>query len=325
VKPHRRRDAAGTEAAGRVCPIDYVYPPSALNRAPELETDVLYVIGGLYGNLAALSEIERLAAHESGPVTIVFNGDYHWFDAEPAWFAEIERGVARHTTIRGNVETEIVRPDDAGAGCGCAYPADVEQALVDRSNAIHADLRSAAGGIAEHFPHLPMHRVARVGRLRIGIVHGDAGALAGWRFAHDALDDSANTRWLDDVRAQSQVDIFASTHTCLPALRDFALPSGRLTMINNGAAGMANFAGTTHGLITRIAIRPSPHSSLYGLVRDTIFIDAVAVEFDLAAFLTRFDQRWPVGSAAHLSYRRRIVAGPSFTVAQARGEARPAA
>jgi hypothetical protein len=324
VNSHRVLRAAEIEAAGRVCPADYVYPPSALNREPDLDADVLYVVGGLYGNLAALGEIERLAARERGPVTIVFNGDYHWFDAQPAWFAEIERGVARHYTIRGNVETEIARPGDVGAGCGCAYPADVEQALVDRSNAIHAELRRAAG-MAEHLSRLPMHRVARVGSLRVGIVHGDASALAGWRFAHDALDDIANTPWLDDVRAQSRIDIFASTHICLPALRDFALPSGRLTIINNGAAGMANFSGATHGLITRIATRPSPHVPLYGTTRDTVFIDAVAVEFDVATFLARFTARWPEGSAAHLSYYRRIVAGPSFTVAQAKGEARPAA
>ena len=59
-------------------------------------------------------------ARENGPVTIVFNGDFHWFDTEPAWFAEIERGVARHHVLRGNVETEIARASDIGAGCGCA-------------------------------------------------------------------------------------------------------------------------------------------------------------------------------------------------------------
>ena len=34
---------------------------------------------------------------------------------------------------------------------------------------------------------LPMHLVAAVGDSRIGIVHGDGWALAGWRFAHDSL------------------------------------------------------------------------------------------------------------------------------------------
>ena len=68
VKPARcprtrsRREHA--ERAGRMCPADYRYPPSVFDRPPELAADVLYVVGGLYGNLAALDEIERLAARE---------------------------------------------------------------------------------------------------------------------------------------------------------------------------------------------------------------------------------------------------------------------
>jgi hypothetical protein len=308
--------AAGS--AGRICPADYRYPPSVLNGAADLAASVLYVVGGLYGNFAALGEIERLAARERGPVTIVFNGDHHWFDAEPHWFAEIERGVARHQVIRGNVETEIARASDVGAGCGCAYPESVDAGTVTRSNAILDDLRGAAPEAAAHLAALPMHRVATVGGLRVGIVHGDAASLAGWRFAHDALDDPGNTSWLAEIRASSGIDVFASTHTCLAALRDFTLPQ-RLTVINNGAAGMGNFAGTTFGVISRIAIRPSPHPTLYGIARDGVFIDAVAVEYDVGLFLARFDKRWPPGSAAHTSYRRRIIAGPRYGIAQAKG------
>ena len=135
--------------AGRMCPADYRYPPSALNRAPDLTANMLYVVGGLYGNLAALGEIERLAARERGPVTIVFNGDYHWFDAEPHWFAEIERGVARHHRLRGNVETEIARAGDIGAGCGCAYPESVDEGIVTRSNEILNELRDVAADAAQ--------------------------------------------------------------------------------------------------------------------------------------------------------------------------------
>jgi hypothetical protein len=131
----------------------------------------------------------------------VFNGDYHWFDAEPHWFAEIERGVARHHTIRGNVETEIARTSDIGAGCGCAYPEEVDQGIVTRSNEILAELREvAAPEAAQRLAALPMHLVASIGGLRVGIVHGDAASLAGWRFAHEALDDPENAAWLADVR-----------------------------------------------------------------------------------------------------------------------------
>ncbi len=104
--------------------------------------------------------------------------------------------------------------------------------------------------------------------------------FAGWRFAQDELDNPKRRAWLADVHAAAKVDVFASTHTCLAALRDFALPGGRLTVINNGAAGMPNFRGTRFGVITRIATSPSPHRPLYGAERDGIHIDALAVDYD---------------------------------------------
>jgi len=172
--------------------------------------------------------------------------------------------------------------------------------------------------VAARLAALPMHLTAAVGAARIGIVHGDAAALAGWRFAPDALDDPVNRPWLAEIRATSRVDVFASTHTCLAALRTFALPGGRLTVINNGAAGMPNFSGTCFGLISRIATRPSPHAPLYGTIRDGLFIDALPVTYDTEAFLDRFLKRWPAGSPAHASYFRRIVAGPDYPMAAAR-------
>jgi hypothetical protein len=307
-----------------MCPTDYRYSPAILNRASDVSADILYVVGGLYGNLAALKKIEWLACRERQPVTIVFNGDFHWFDAEPEWFAAIEKGVARHRAIRGNVETEIARAGDIGAGCGCAYPESVDEGVVTRSNEILTDLRQAASdtGMTAHLAALPMHLTARVGDKHVGIVHGDAASLAGWRFAHDALDDAANSAWRDDIRAKSGVDIFACTHTCLAALRDFDLPSGHLTVINNGAAGMANFAGATHGLVSRIATVPCPHPTLYGVARDGVFVDALAVEFDLDEFLAQFEMRWPKGSSARTSYHERITRGPSYTPDQAMGRDR---
>ena len=40
------------KAAGRVCPVDYTYSPAVFARAPDLTAETLYVVGGLYGNLA---------------------------------------------------------------------------------------------------------------------------------------------------------------------------------------------------------------------------------------------------------------------------------
>jgi hypothetical protein len=162
-----------------------------------------------------------------------------------------------------------------------------------------------------------MHRVARVGALRIGIVHGDATSLAGWRFAQDNLEDPTTLHWLADAQSASRLDIFASTHTCLAVLREFSLPRGRLTIINNGAAGMPNFSVSTFGVMTRIATTRSPHRTLYGRNRDGVHIDALAVHYDQTAFLDRFLARWPEGSAAHRSYFGRISNGPDYPMARA--------
>jgi hypothetical protein len=53
-----------------------------------------------------------------------------------------------------------------------------------------------------------------------------------------------------------------------------------------------------------------------------VWIDALQVEFDLPAWLARFDALWPAGSAAALSYRHRLVNGPPFTVDTALGRKR---
>ena len=307
------------EHAGRVCPADYRYPASIFDRPPEFAADALYVVGGLYGNLAALDEVERLAVEENA--TVVFNGDFHWFDADPAWFAQIDARVARHRAIRGNVETEIARSIDIGAGCGCAYPAAVAEDVVRRSNDILLDLRRTAATLpdaAARLAALPMHLVATVGGTRVGIVHGDATSLAGWSFAHDALDDPAAGAALDPMHRASRVDLFASTHTCLAVLRDFELRAGRLTIVNNGAAGMPNFSRSRFGLISRIATTPSPHRPLYGIVRDGVHVDALALAYDHDAFLARFLARWHDGSPAHASYVQRITAGADHAIAQAR-------
>jgi len=304
-------------APGRVCPMDYNYSPRVFAGTPNFTAETLYIVGGLYGNLAALDAIEALATQERTKPTIVFNGDFHWFDAEREWFDVIERRVAPYRTLRGNVETEIARASDIGAGCGCAYPESVSAEVVTRSNEILMLLQKGAPPAARaRFSQLPMHLLAEVSGLRVGIVHGDAAALAGWGFAQDRLDDP-NEDWLADIQNTAEVDAFASTHTCLAALRDFCLPAGNLVVANNGAAGMPNFKRTRYGVITRIAAAPSPHPTLYGLERNGVFIDALAVNYDHSAFLAQFLKRWPQGSPAYDSYYRRIVDGPDYSIGQA--------
>lgn len=314
-------------APGRTCPPSYGYSPRVLARPADISADVLYVIGGLYGNALALDAIERMAAQEAVAAALVFNGDFHWFDAETASFAGIQQRVLAHHALRGNVETEIAS-DDTAAGCGCAYPESVPDADVERSNAILDRLRGVAAQVAGSratLGALPMHAVSQVGGARIGIVHGDAWSLAGWRFAHDRLHADTRDDALEAAFALAAVDGFASSHTCAPALKVTA----RGFVINNGAAGMANFRGATYGVITRIATRALPAAlepqRLYGL-SDWIqgrpcIVDALKVDFDAAAWLRRFDACWPDGSAAAVSYRRRIAEGPDFGIDHALGRA----
>ena len=74
------------------------------------------MVGGLYGNIPALEAIEQLARREPARVEIVFNGDFHWFDATSERFTEMDRRVSASRSLRGNVEAELARADDVGAG-----------------------------------------------------------------------------------------------------------------------------------------------------------------------------------------------------------------
>ncbi len=124
---------------------------------------------------------------------------------------------------------------------------------------------------------------------------------------------------------QAALDGFASTHTCLPALKVFDTPLGERFVVNNGAAGMPNFTNTRYGLITRLAATPVPSAlssaRLYGADAAGVYVDALAVRFDAGAWDAEFERVWPTLSPAYLSYRHRIVNGPDFSVDQALGRA----
>ncbi len=300
---------------GRHCPLSYRHPPSSLATAPAIVAETLYVIGGLYGNRQALDWIEARSARESGPVTLVFNGDFHWFDVDRAIFDAINRTVLdpRYIALRGNVETEIAGEDD-GAGCGCGYPDFVSDAEVERSNRIIERLRETARslpGERARLGALPARLAAEVAGVRIGIVHGDAESLAGWGFSQEALRDPGRREMAAAWFGASDARVFASSHSCLPVMQAFDTPRGRCLLANNGAAGMPNFSGTRHGLITRISRAPAP-DVLYGTTIEGIHVDALAVPYDHAGFERDFLEVWPVGSPAHASYYRRIVDGPSY-------------
>jgi len=299
---------------GRSCPLSYRYSPSVFRRAPELRSDAMYIVGGLYGNPFALERISDLAHAEQDRVDLVFNGDFNWFNIDPGSFAKINETVLRHIAIRGNVETELAHDEDAN-GCGCAYPKWVREDVVTCSNQIMQRLRVTAREftpIRYQLAALPMHLVAEVGGVRIAIVHGDAESLAGWSFSYEALSEKADNDELEEAFHGANVSLFASTHTCQPAVKSLVLRDGAATIVNNGTAGMPNLKRTTFGLITRIATRPSPHRSVLSLGLRGLHIDLLVVDFDQARWFELFQRNWPSGSAASLSYFDRIVAGPNF-------------
>src|SRR5205809_5223807 len=296
---------------GRSCPRHYRYSPAVFSRAADLEAQSLYIVGGLYGNPFALEAVLDLARRENA--TLVFNGDFNWFDVDSEGFGAINEAGLGHGARRGNAETEIAG-GGAGAGCGCGYPDWVGEAEVERSKEILKRLRETARGhpgLRARLGDLSMHLVAEVGGLRIGIAHGDAESLAGWQFSQEALRERPERA--DALLAGAAIDVFACTHTCLPVMQDFATPRGTALVVNNGAAGMPNFRDMRFGLATRIAGAPSAQA-LYGARLGGTVVEAVPVRYDHDAWMARFDRVWPSGSPAALSYRERIASRPGHQV-----------
>ncbi len=300
---------------GRTCPLDYRYGAGALAARATLRTDSLWIAGGVYGNPFALRALVERFATERGETALVFNGDFHWFDVDPAGFRAIERDVAQHGATRGNIEAELAAPRP-GAGCGCAYPGWIDEATVERSNRIQERLRTAASlapGAAARLAALPMFRVAEVGGMRVAIVHGDADSLAGWNFSQEVLATAAGRNAALAAFDAANVAVFASSHTCLPVLQTFG---EQRSVVNNGSAGMPNFAGTTYGLATRISVRPA-QDALYRVRLGHLHLEAVPIHYDNGAWHEAFLAQWPEGSEAHRSYFSRLVAGPRYQPAQA--------
>ena len=297
---------------GRSCPLAYRYQPEALAGPAQLEADTLYVVGGLYGNPAALATVlERADREPGGPATVVFNGDFHWLDLVPEDFQAISETVLAHHATKGNVEAELASEQDAG--CGCAYPDYIGDHVVDRSNQIITRLRATARQFPDlvgRLGDLHRHLTASVGGHRVGILHGDPESLAGWRLALEAMEpgdplvrrqvgwDGQPTTTADllDWFARADVDAFASAHTGLPYAQ--VVPDGRdhRLVINSGTAGLGNFAGTSYGVMTRLSGDPSPPAdSLYGVSIGGLRADALPVRFDPARWKERF---WPSGHPA---------------------------
>lgn len=313
------------DIAGRVCPADYHIDDQAFSGDAEYVCDVLYVVGGLYGNPFALEAIDQLIADERAraaeagtadiEIATVFNGDMHWFDKTAENFVSIEKAAAKYTLLIGNVEAELRRESPIGVGCGCAYPACVDDETVARSNKIHSmlfDELSDRPELKELLEGRPSTTTVAVAGRKVGITHGDEHMVGGWNCSREELSEPERQRKLDAFLAENDLDALATTHTCSAAA--IALDHG--LVINNGAAGLPNFAGQHFGLVIRIAETPHP-DALFGAQRDGLFVEVVPVRYDQDSFVKWFDELWPEGSPAEISYRRRIVSGPADCVEEA--------
>ena len=302
---------------GRSCPLHYQYGPDVFNSAPDpvlSGLDTLYVVGGLYGNELALHEVLRLFEQEPGRKRLVFNGDFHWFDIDPAIFARVQAAVLSHVALRGNVETELAEDDpDPEAGCGCAYPEDVDQGVVDRSNFIHTELKRTAQQQPELLARLlekPFFARYSVSGLNVAVVHGDGDSLAGWRFDPAHLKQTDEAPWRAALFEKAQVNVFASSHTCSAAFHHEPLPNGQTGLIsNNGAAGMPS--AQMDGLFTRISMTSlnNPALVFQSTQLNGVWVEQVRVQFDQAAWQQHFLGQWPEGTAAYTSYFKRISEG----------------
>ena len=302
---------------GRSCPLAYRYSAEDLCQEPRtVSEDVLYIIGGLYGNPWALDEIEQMALAEERQghrVKLVFNGDFNWFNASDSLFRAINNRVLDHTVSLGNVDYELANPS-AGAGCGCAYPDFVDQGVVERSNRIMERLQGIAvehPDIQRRLSFLPRYRCLIFGGLKVLVVHGDLDSLAGWGLAHESFtegNDGKLTEWF----LASGADVIASTHTCLPVLWTGLVGEQSRVVVNNGSAGMGNLQSDPRGLITRIGFSSPVTEPVAGIERHGLNVSLLPVCYSLEAWLPEFDRLWPAGSPAAVSYRNRIRNGTSL-------------
>ncbi|MET4026365.1 hypothetical protein ABIE59_001891 [Marinobacter sp. MBR-99] len=306
------------DTEGRSCPLAYRYRPEELCREPTHVFDsVLYIVGGLYGNPFALDEIEAMVRAEQRHghrVKLVFNGDFNWFNADAALFREINGRVLDHTAILGNVDYELSIPN-AGAGCGCAYPEYVGQAVVERSNQIMERLQALANqhpDIQKKLSVLPRYRCLIFGGLKILVLHGDPQSLAGWGLAHESF-AAGNEEQLADWFRATDADVIACTHTCLPVVWSSEVDGKQRMVANNGAAGMGNLRADSRGLVTRIGFTSPFAEPLAGIARPGLHVSLMPVAYDVDAWLSQFDRLWPEGSPAAASYRSRLTGGTHLT------------
>lgn len=293
---------------GRNCSLEYILQKDWTKKIKNLEAEVIYIVGGLYGNRCALEIINKMAHGENAKV--IFNGDMHWFDVEKEDFLKIEELSKGSIKLLGNVEFELLN-NTTSLGCGCNYPEDVSDGVVERSNIIHNMMKENIKGdqILNDIKGRSKTLVLDFFGKKIAITHGDEKSMSGWKCSNDNLKLESRKKELDNWFKENDIDILATTHTCLAVVYD----NGRNIVINNGAAGMANIKGETFGLFTRIA-KNSHKKAIYSEYRDGLYVELVKVDFNIEKFKLWFEKVWPDDSPASISYKNRIINGTSLTI-----------
>ena len=293
---------------GRNCSLEYILQKDWTKKSEKLEEEAIYIVGGLYGNRYALEIINKMTHDENAKV--VFNGDMHWFDVEKEDFLNIEELSKDSIKLLGNVEFELLN-NTSSLGCGCNYPEDVSDGVVERSNVIHNMMKENIKGdqILNDIKERSKTLVLDFFGKKIAITHGDEKSMSGWGCSNENLKLVSRKKELDNWFKENDIDILATTHTCLAVVYD----NGRNIVINNGAAGMANIKGETFGLFTRIA-KNSHKKAIYSEYRDGLYVELVKVDFNIEKFKLWFEKVWPDDSPASISYKNRIINGTSLTI-----------
>ena len=305
--------------AGRIHPLSYTINLNDIKDTPMKIVETVYIIGGLYGNWAALSHILKYKLIEEiemkSNVTLLFNGDFNWLNVTNETFELINQTVLQHIALKGNIESELAAPTP-NVGCGCAYPDSVEDEIVDRSNSMIQRLQQ----ISSHFPlitnqllQLPSFINLKIGSIKVTALHGDPESIAGWGLGIDAMPPIGQTNSkISEWFNYTGTKVFACSHTCIPFMQNF----NQNLVVNNGAAGMPNFSDNLAGTITRISIHKTSLPILYGTKLSDCYIDALPIEWDYH-WNDWFIKHWPDGSTGNISYANRFNFGTHFKLKQA--------
>ena len=222
ASPALYRTAAMRRLPGRSCPLHYRYDPTPCARRQQMTGPTTYSMSS-----AACTATSRrwsrscvLYAREVGrrrDKRLVFNGDFHWFDADAGSFERIQTPGAGASTRCAAMSrpSSPIGQTDSDAGCGCAYPDWVDDGVVERSNRILQRLRAtarpypalrAAGGPAD----VAARRRGR--RCAWPSCTATPQSLAGWGFAAGAPARCRRTG--DKLRGWFDA---ATGRRCLPA------------------------------------------------------------------------------------------------------------